>query len=349
MADAQDKARLARRLKLAEIFVQAAAAAGLWLSSLPLLYAALFGLGVIGSLFGPMKYGILPDLIGKHELVAGNALVEAATFIAIFLGLIAGGLSAGGRSPEGTVVQLMTIALACYVSSLFIPATRPAAPDLQLNPNFFASTMSLLRELSGDAKLWPRSIAVSWFWTTGAIALSLVPVVIRNKTGGGIIVETAISALFALGIGIGSISAAIIARGRIFLKPVPYAAIAMAGFLIDLGVATWSLPMATAEADLAAFLGKATGVRISFDVVGLACAGGLFVVPLFAAIQADSANEKRARVIGAVNILNAAFIVGGVLLTAALQSKSVGISEPALLTGLGILNLGAAAYVRRCK
>jgi acyl-[acyl-carrier-protein]-phospholipid O-acyltransferase/long-chain-fatty-acid--[acyl-carrier-protein] ligase len=349
MADAQDKARLARRLKLAEIFVQAAAAAGLWLSSLPLLYAALFGLGVIGSLFGPMKYGILPDLIGKHELVAGNALVEAATFIAIFLGLIAGGLSAGGRSPEGTVVQLMTIALACYVSSLFIPATRPAAPDLQLNPNFFASTMSLLRELSGDAKLWPRSIAVSWFWMTGAIALSLVPVVIRNKTGGGIIVETAISALFALGIGIGSISAAIIARGRIFLKPVPYAAIAMAGFLIDLGVATWSLPMASAEADLAAFLGKATGVRISFDVVGLACAGGLFVVPLFAAIQADSANEKRARVIGAVNILNAAFIVGGVLLTAALQSKSVGISEPALLTGLGILNLGAAAYVRRCK
>ncbi|WP_091678411.1 MFS transporter [Methylocapsa palsarum] len=349
MADAQDKARLAQRLKLAEIFVQAAAATGLWFSSLPLLYAALFGLGVIGSLFGPMKYGILPDLIGKHELVAGNALVEAATFIAIFLGLIAGGLSAGGRTPGGTVLQLMVIALACYGSSLFIPATRPAAPHLRLNPNIFASTASLLREFSHDGKLWSRSLAVSWFWMTGAIALSLVPVVIRNKTGGGIVVETAISALFALGIGIGSISAAIIARGRIFLQPVPYAAIAMAGFLIDVGAATWSLPMAEAEVDLPTFINTAAGLRIAVDVVGLACAGGLFVVPLFAAIQADSANEKRARIIGAVNILNAAFIVGGVLVTAALQSRSVGLSEPALLAGLGILNLGAAAYVLRCR
>ena len=106
MADAHDKAWLARRLKFAEILVQMIAAAGLFLSSLPLLYTALFGLGVISALFGPVKYGILPDLLAKTELMAGNALVEAATFIAIFLGLIAGGLSAKGRGPEGTVLQL---------------------------------------------------------------------------------------------------------------------------------------------------------------------------------------------------------------------------------------------------
>ena len=347
LADAQDKARLARALKFAEILVQVLAAIGLWQTSLPLLYTALFGLGVIGALFGPLKYGILPDLLAKQELVAGNALVEAATFIAIFLGLIAGGLSAVGRTPAGTVAQLMLIAFACWGSSLFIPLTGRAAPELRINPNIFASTRALLSEVWRDRQLWSRSIAVSWFWMSGAVTLSLVPVVIRNKTGGGIGVETAVSALFALGIGIGSISAALFAKGRILLRPVPLAGLGMAAFLIDLGLATWSLPAASAEVALGAFFSSAIGIRIACDVTGMACAGGLFVVPIFTAIQADAAAEKRARIVGAVNILNSAFIVAGVLLTAALQSKSIGLSEPILLGALGVLNLGAALYVRQ--
>ena len=111
---------------------------------LPLLYTALFGLGVISALFGPVKYGILPDLLAKQELMAGNALVEAATFIAIFLGLIAGGLSARGRAPEGTVLQLMVIAIACFAASLFIPPTERAAPGLRANRNVLASTFALI-------------------------------------------------------------------------------------------------------------------------------------------------------------------------------------------------------------
>ncbi len=347
LADAQDKACLARHLKFAEIFVQMVAALGLWLASLPLLYAALFELGVVGALFGPLKYGILPDLLVKDELLAGNALVEAATFIAIFLGLIAGGLSATGRAPEGTVLQLMAIAIACYAASLFIPSTGRAAPDLRANPNIFASTRALLSEIAADPILWTRSMAVSWFWMSGAVALSLVPVVVRNKTGGGIEVETAVSALFALGIGIGSIAAAVIAHGRIFLKPVPFAALAMAAFLIDLGVATLLLPVATVEVGLGEFFRSAAGIRIACDVAGLACAGGLFVVPLFTAIQADAPKERRARIVGGVNILNSAFIVLGVLATALLQSKSFGVTEPVLLTALGVLNIGAAYYVRK--
>lgn len=347
LADAHDKAWLARRLKFAEIFVQMIAAAGLFLSSLPLLYAALFGLGVISALFGPVKYGILPDLLAKAELMAGNALVEAATFIAIFLGLIAGGLSAKGRAPEGTALQLMVIAGACFAASLFIPPAGCAAPGLKANPNVLASTFGLLREATRDLTLRARSLAVSWFWMSGAIVLSLVPVVIRDKTGGGIEVETAVSALFALGIGTGSIAAAVITHGRIDLRGVPFAAIGMALFLTDLGAATFFLPLAAAEAGLAEFFSSWAGLRIAFDVVGLACAGGLFVVPLFTAIQADAALERRARIVGAVNILNAGFIVLGVLATALLQSRSIGISEPALLAALGILNFGAAFLVRK--
>ncbi|HUZ90906.1 MAG TPA: MFS transporter [Methylocella sp.] len=347
MADAHDKAWLARRLKFAEILVQIVAAAGLVLSSLPLLYTALFGLGVISALFGPVKYGILPDLLTKQELMAGNALVEAATFIAIFLGLIAGGLSAKGRAPEGTVLQLMVIAIACFVASLFIPPAGCAAPGLRANRNVLASTLALIREVAQDATLWTRTMAVSWFWMSGAIALSLVPVVVRNKTGGGIEVETAVSALFALGIGVGSVAAAVIAHGRILLTPVPFAAIGMAAFAIDLGAATFFLPVATADVGLSEFFSSVAGIHIAFDVVGLACAGGLFVVPLFTSIQADAAPDRRARIVGGVNILNAAFIVLGVLATAMLQSRTIGVSEPVLLAALGVLNLGAAIYVRR--
>jgi acyl-[acyl-carrier-protein]-phospholipid O-acyltransferase/long-chain-fatty-acid--[acyl-carrier-protein] ligase len=347
MADAHNKAWLARRLKFAEILVQMIAAAGLFLSSLPLLYTALLGLGVISALFGPVKYGILPDLLAKQELMAGNALVEAATFIAIFLGLIAGGLSAKGRAPEGTVVQLMAIAIACFAASLFIPPTERGAPGLRANPNVLASTFALVREVAQDATLWARTLAVSWFWMSGAIALSLVPVVVRNKTGGGIEVETAVSALFALGIGIGSIAAAVIARGRIYLKAAPFAALGMAAFLIDLGAATFFLAAATVEVGLAEFFRSVAGIRIAFDVAGLAGAGGLFVVPIFTAIQADAAKDRRARIVGGVNILNAGFIVFGVLATALLQSRTLGVSEPVLLAALGVLSLGTAYYVRR--
>jgi len=348
MADARDKAWLARRLKFAEILVQAVAALGLAFASLPLLYTAVFGLGVISALFGPIKYGILPDLLAKEELLAGNALVEAATFIAIFLGLIAGGLSVTGRTPGSTVLQLMAIAIACFAASLFIPPTTSAAPGLRANANVFASTWAFLREIAHDPILWTRSVAVSWFWMSGAVAISLVPVLVRNKTGGGIEVETALTALFALGIGTGALAAAVIARGRIYLAPVPFAALGMAAFLIDLGAATFFLPAATVELGLAEFFSSLAGVRIACDVVGLAISGALFVVPLFTAIQADAPKERRARIVGGVNILNSAFMVLGALATAVLQSSHVGVTEPALLAALGVLNLGAAFYVRKC-
>jgi hypothetical protein len=131
------------------------------------------------------------------------------------------------------------------------------------------------------------------------------------------------------------------------LKPVPIAALGLAAFLIDLGAATFFLPVATADVGLAEFFSSVAGIRIACDVVGLASSGALFVVPLFTAIQADAPKERRARIVGGVNILNSAFMVLGALATAGLQSRSVGVPEPALLGALGVLNLGAAFYVRK--
>jgi acyl-[acyl-carrier-protein]-phospholipid O-acyltransferase/long-chain-fatty-acid--[acyl-carrier-protein] ligase len=337
IADANDKALIARRLKFAEIFVQMIAAAGFMFDSLILLYTALFGLGVIAALFGPIKYGILPDHLETRELPAGNALVEGATFLAILLGVIIGGYAAShDRGSWSVVIQLMIIATMCWTASRWIPATGIGAPGLTVEKNIAKSSVRLVRELAQDRRLWIGGLAISWFWMTGAIALSLVPVLIKHKIGGGIDVETAVMALFASGIGVGSIIAALVSHGRIFLLPTPVSALMMAVFLIDLGYTAWGMPQATGSVDLAAFFTSATGLRIAFDVVAIAVFGGLFVVPVFSAVQSWAGEDRRARVIAGVNIVTSLFMVGGSIATAALQFA--GMNEPALLALLGVLN-----------
>lgn len=344
IADANDKALIARRLKFAEIFVQMIAAAGFMFDSLALLYAALFGLGVIAALFGPIKYGILPDHLETRELPAGNALVEGATFLAILLGVIIGGYAASHDPGSwGVVAQLMIIALLCWGASRFIPATGAGAPGLRVERNIAKSSVRLVRELASDRRLWIGGLAVSWFWLTGAVALSLVPVLIKHKIGGGIDVETAVMALFAGGIGVGSILAAVISHGRIFLLPTPVSALMMAVFLVDLGYTAWGMPQASGSVDLTAFFTSATGMRVAFDVVAIAIFGGLFVVPAFSAVQSWAGEDRRARVIAGVNIVTSLFMVGGSIATAALQFA--GMSEPALLALLGVLNIVASVLL----
>ena len=145
LADRFDKALVARILKLVEIGAAAVAVAGFQLNSLPLLFVALFMFGLIGALFGPIKYGILPDHLRREELPSGNALIEGATFLAILGGTITGGVAMqGGGNPAVLAVMMMLFAILCWGSSLFIPKTAQAAPDLEIDPNILSSTGRLL-------------------------------------------------------------------------------------------------------------------------------------------------------------------------------------------------------------
>jgi acyl-[acyl-carrier-protein]-phospholipid O-acyltransferase/long-chain-fatty-acid--[acyl-carrier-protein] ligase len=184
---------------------------------------------------------------------------------------------------------------------------------------------------------------VSWFWLVGAVTLSLVPVVIKSRIGAGIEVETAINLFFAIGIAGGSLLAAVIAHGRINLAPAPYLLLAMAATLIDLGWTTGALPQTTAELGLVDFFASAVGLHIAADILALSAVSGLFVVPIFAAVQAWAGVDRRARVIGAVNTLNAIYMVSGSLATTLLL-KLAGLTEPAALAMLGLLNILAALY-----
>jgi acyl-[acyl-carrier-protein]-phospholipid O-acyltransferase/long-chain-fatty-acid--[acyl-carrier-protein] ligase len=347
LADSHDKAFVARRLKFAEIFVQLIAAAGFYFSSLALLYLSLFGLGIIAALFGPIKYGVLPDHLKREELVAGNALVEGATFAAIICGLVAGGFAAAeGRAAWTIALQLAAVGLGCWIASLFIPPTGVGAPGLKVGANLFASTRDILRELKSDDRQWAGGAAVSWFWMVGAVTLSLVPVIVKSRIGGGIEVETAVNLFFAIGVAVGSLLAAILAHGRIWLAPAPFLLLVMAAFIVDLGLTSGALPQASGEIGLVDFFTRAVGLRILVDIVGLSVAAGLFVVPIFAAVQAWAGEDRRARVVGAVNTLNAFYMVAGSLATTVLL-KLAGLSEPNVLTILGLANIAAALYVFR--
>ncbi len=348
LADSHDKARIARWLKVAELLVQVVAAVGFWMVSIEALYLALFGLGVIATLYSPVKYGILPDHLRREELTMGNALVEGATFIAILLGLAAGGLTGlEGASKWGVMAQLFGVSVACLAATWFIPPTGIAAPYLRINRNIFASTWGLLRDLRSDRRLWIGGIGGSWFWLSGSVTLSLVPLVVKQRIGGGVEVETAISLFFAVGVGIGAMLAGWLAHGRIFIKHVPYATAFMGFFLIDTGFATSGLGAAHGQIALGDFLRSEVGIRVALDLTGLACAGGLFSVPLFAAVQSWASKDHRARVVAGVGVMNAMFMVVGSGVTALLQSSLIGVPDPVLLLALGFANLLAAWYFRR--
>jgi acyl-[acyl-carrier-protein]-phospholipid O-acyltransferase/long-chain-fatty-acid--[acyl-carrier-protein] ligase len=347
IADAHDKALVARRLKFVEIFVQLLAAAGFYFSSLPLLYLALFGLGCIAALFGPIKYGILPDHLKKEELISGNALVEGATFAAILGGLALGGYAAAnGRAPWTVVVQLLTVALACYATARYIPATGVGAPHLKVDYNPWTAARKILREVRADDRQWVGAIAVSWFWMVGAIALSLIPVIVKSHNGGGIEVETAINLFFAVGIASGSLAAAALAYGRIQLAPAPFLLVLMGALAIAMGLSAHSMPRASEEVGLTEFFSSARGIRLALEILVFSFAAGMFVVPIFAAVQSWSAEDHRARVVGAVNTLNSLYMVGGSIATTLLLKLS-GIDESTALVLLGVLNLLAALYFFR--
>ncbi len=345
LADRYDKAKVAQRLKFAEIFVAAIAAVGYARQELPILFVALACFGVIAALFGPLKYGLLPDHLRREQLPAANALVEGATFIAILTGTIVGGLAA--RSGDATPFSWLVIgfAVACWIASLWIPPTGEAAPYLKISTNIAASTLAMIRHLRADPRMWWGAMVTSWFWLVGIVTLSLLPPLIKTLIGGDEDTVTAYLALFSIAVFVGSALAAAIARGRIVLNNTLAGAVLLGIFALGLGLSTYdAIPPLTPQAPSAVF-SSPLGLGVAINLAGLAIAGGLFIVPAFAAVQAWSGAAYRARTVAAVNVLNAAFMTGATVLVAAMQK--FGVTVPKLFMLIGAATLVVAVLIRR--
>ncbi|HMK89508.1 MAG TPA: acyl-[ACP]--phospholipid O-acyltransferase, partial [Methylocystis sp.] len=347
LADKFDKALVAQRLKLVEIGAAGVAALGFYAGSTPLLFLALFLFGALGALFGPVKYGILPDCLTREELPAGNALVEAATFIAILLGTIAGGAAmAGGGDAHLLAVGMISFAVASYGAAKLIPATPRADAGLVLDPNIFRSTFALLRVLWRAKKLWRLGVVTSIFWLIGAIVMSLLPTLVAQTMHGAEQVATIHLAAFAIAIGVGSGLAALLLHGRIVLLPAAIGAGVAALASLDLGIMLAFRDAGSAETlQPAAYFAQSGAWRALIDLTLLSIAGGLIVVPAFAALQAFSEASERARIVAAVNVLNAAAMVLGGVVVAGLQAQGAPIS--ALFIGVAAFAAGAAVWIFR--
>jgi acyl-[acyl-carrier-protein]-phospholipid O-acyltransferase/long-chain-fatty-acid--[acyl-carrier-protein] ligase len=353
MADRYDKALVAQRIKLAEIGVSVLAVLGFWLHTIghdtiavSVLFFALFSFGVCGALFGPIKYGILPDHLARSELPAGNALVEGATFIAILLGTIVGGIAAqNGGDPASFGFLMIIFSLACWGASLFIPPTGQGAPDLVIRRNVLASTVSLLNHLRDDKRIWWGAFVTSWFWLAGAVVTVVMQSLVKDVLGGTEEVITTCNAIFAISIAIGSGLAAWLAAGRIILLPTLIAGVLLGIFALDIGVSTmWAQPIAGLDAYWDIFK-SGRGIRFVIDLAGIAISGGLFIVPVFSAVQAWAGPDRRARVIAGVNVINAGFMAGSAAIVAALQGA--GLSTPGVFVLLGAASLVVAVIIGR--
>ncbi|MEO8205107.1 MAG: MFS transporter, partial [Chthoniobacterales bacterium] len=338
LADRYDKSLIARRLKFGELFAAGFAAVGFYFHSVPILMTALGLFGTIAALFGPIKYGILPDHLKTEELPGGNALIEGATFLAILLGTIVGTKAMTGDENRLVISALiMVFAIACWLSSRLIPSTREADPKLAIDGNILKSTFELISTLYKTQILWRGTMVVGWFWLVGATTLPLLSTLVKDRMGGTPNLYIVAMVLFSVGVAIGSLLAAWIAHGRIILLPTPVAAILMGFFGLDLGFATLGSAPVEHAINILTFFSTFHGWRVGLDLLGFSIAGGLYIVPFFAAIQVWAGEQRRARVIAAGNVIAAGFMVVGSVVSGALQDK--GVTEPQVLIGIGVLNL----------
>ena len=344
LADKYEKSRLIRWIKILEIVIMAIGLAGFWRHDLALLFGALALLGVHSTLFGPVKYAILPQTLATEELVGGNGLVEMGTFVAILLGTIAGGLIVAIH-PHGPILAgavAVVVAIAGYLVSRAIPVTPPESPDLKINWNPFTETWKNLRFAQGNRVVWLSMLGISWFWFYGAIFLAQFAGFSREVLGGDEHVVTFLLAAFSVGVGAGSLLCEKLSGRRIELGLVPFGAIGLTVFAVDLWLASRGLS-ARQLAGIGPFFAQRAHWHVAADLVLIGLFGGFYIVPLYALIQERSEPSHRSRIIAANNILNALFIVVSAGLAIGLLKAGLTIQELFLVTGL--MNAAVAVFI----
>ena len=336
LADKYDKAVLIRAVKAAEIGIMMLALGGFWLRSIPVLLACLFLMGVHSTLFGPVKYSILPQHLRQHEVMGGTGLIEAGTFLAILAGQLLGGVI-----PVWEAGLVATgVAVLGFVASLAVPSAPAAAPDLRIERNIVKGTWKILTVARAGRGVWLAILGISWFFSVGAILLSEFAPLVSGTLHAGPGVVTLFLLVFSVSVAAGSLMVNRQLGGEVSARYVPGAALGMAVFLIDLWIATRGFVPVATHADVAAFLATGGSWHILIALTGIAFAGGMFIVPLYAILQVHSAAAERSRIIAANNIVNAFVTVAMVAVVTALLAS--GTSVPGVIGVMGFATLAIA-------
>ena len=341
-----EKAWLIRRIKFAEILIMLVGALGLLLGNLPLLLVVLFCMGTQSALFGPVKYSILPQQLHEEELIGGNALVEMGTFLAILGGTISAGILMNNAHYAMLVsVAVVLIALLGYLASRAIPGTTPAFADLKIDWQVLRQSWHIMQLGLGQERAVSRAmIGNSWFWFLGATYLTQIPAFAKDLLQGDEGVVTLILATFSIGIALGSMLCERLSGHRVEIGLVPLGSIGLTVFGMLLWWQAGGLPPVAESRDWLTLLLEPAAWWVLLAVLGLGAFGGLYIVPLYALIQARTARHERSRVVAANNILNALFMVVSALF-AILVLTVAGLSIPQLFLAVSLLNLLVAGWI----
>lgn len=346
IAEKLEKSKLIRITTTMEIGIMLLAAIGFLTQNMIVLLVALFCTGLQSTLFGPVKYSILPSVLKPEELTGGNGLVEMGTSISILIGMIFGGLIfklAGDQGPLVAATAIVVLAISGNLVSRAIPRAEPGAPDLKINWNPIPESLAVLRLAKKQTAVRNSILGVSWFWFIGTVLTSQLPTYAEVNLGGSETLYIFALALFSIGTGVGSLLCEKLSARTVEIGLVPLGAFGISAFLLDLyfarsGVASLS------GLEVMQFVRAPGSVRIIVDLVGIGLFTGFFVVPLFALIQSRTPRDELSRVIAGMNIQNAAFIVLAAVVCIVLQ-RFLGWTIPQLFLALAIANAMVAIYI----
>jgi 1-acyl-sn-glycerol-3-phosphate acyltransferase len=344
LADKFEKSMLTRYVKLLEIVIMLVAAAGWVTHSLWLLVAAVVGMGLHSTLFGPVKYAYLPQQLKAEELVGGNGVIEMGTFVGILLGEVLGAVLVLHKPWGVELVAGGTIVIAVlgWLTSRAVPLTPPPAPNLRINWNPLTETIRNIGYTRQNRTVFLSVLGNSWFWFYGAIMLAQFPLYAKNYLHGDHGVFVLLLTVFSLGIGTGSLLCERLSGHKVEIGLVPFGSIGLSLFGFDLFLASLSY-VNTELVGVSGFIGQQGSWRILFDCVMIGVFGGFYIVPLFALIQTRCDPAHLSRTIAGMNIMNALFMVTAALV--AMLLLGAGLSIPQIFMVTALMNAVVALYI----
>jgi 1-acyl-sn-glycerol-3-phosphate acyltransferase len=345
LAERFEKTRIIRYVKLFEILAMLLAAYGFVAHQLPLLLIVLFMMGMHSTVFGPIKYAILPQALKPSELVGGNGLVEMGTQMAILVGLIAGVqvMQLAGMGSHYSALMSFVIAGVVYLATGMSPVAPATAPDLKLNWNPVSETLRVLRITNEDRAVFNAVLGISWYWFFGTLVLAHLPMYARIDLDGDASVYTLVLVLFSVGTAIGALMCEKMSGRRVEIGLVPLGAFGLTLFALDLFLRGPAAIDGHGSRNWLAFVQAAGHWRIMLDLTLIGVFSGFYVVPLFAFVQARTPADRLSRVIAGNNIINALLIVMASLFGLVLDRE--GFSVPQVFLVAAVLNVVVAVYI----
>lgn len=354
IADKFEKSKLTRFVKLLELVIMTVAAIGFVFEWYALLFVALFLMGTHSTFFGPIKYAYLPQAMQKDELVGANGLFQMGTSLAILLGMIvAGVLTQLPQSLYWISATVVVVALLGYMAARFIPMTPAMQPNLTINWNVFTTSIATVRYLYSLPFLFFVILGNSWFWFYGATFLTQTPEFSKVILQGDESVVIFLLTLFSVGVSIGSLLCKSLTKNQVSLRLLPFGIAGLSIFAIDLYFSLSGLDIdltANTLLGISDVFGRSGSLRVFADLFFLGFSGGLYIVPLYASMQAYAPKSHRARIVGANNIFNAIFMVTSAIF-AIVVLNTLNMSLPQLFLITGVLNIvfGVFLYTKLNK